>query len=115
MIVNGFGGNTNPTKIVWTTQQPIEVTTNTNYTFSCRVANLNLLINGQIQPAKLQLKINGVNLGGVNQLPTNNDWHEWTLSWNSQNATQAVIEIYDIRLGRRLCLGRDVFCFQCNL
>ena len=99
MIVNGFGGNTNPTKIVWTTQQPIEVTTNTNYTFSCRVANLNLLINGQIQPAKLQLKINGANVGGVNQLPTNNDWHEWTLSWNSQNATQAVIEIYDMFTG----------------
>ena len=99
MIVNGFGGNTNPTKIVWTTQFPITVTTNTNYVFSCRVANLNLVINGQIYPAKLQLKINGQTVGSENQLPTNNDWHEWSVSWNSQNATQAVIEIYDMFTG----------------
>ena len=99
MIVNGFGSNTNPTKIVWTTDSPIAVTPNTNYTFSCRVVNLNLAVNGQIYPAKLQLKINGVAAGSENQLPTHNNWQDWTVTWNSQNSTQAIIAIYDLFTG----------------
>ena len=96
MIVNGLGGNSNPTTTVWTTQQPISVVNNTYYTFSCRVVNLNVIVQGQINPAKLQLKINGDPVGTVNQLPTNNDWHSWTVSWNSGNADQAVIQIVDM-------------------
>jgi hypothetical protein len=46
MMVNGFGGNTNPTKIVWSSYHhdhpSITVTPNTQYTFSCRVASLNV-------------------------------------------------------------------------
>ena len=99
MLVNGFGTNTNPTKVVWTPEQPITVTVNTNYTFSCKVVNLNMLLYGQINPAKLQLKINGVNVGDVNQLPTHNNWFTWTVQWNSGSATQAVIQIVDMYTG----------------
>ena len=96
MLVNGFGGNDNPNKVVWTPVEPISVVTNTYYTFSCRVANLNVIIQGQINPARLQLKINGNPIGSVNQLPTNNDWHTWTVQWYSDNANQAVIQIVDM-------------------
>ena len=99
MLVNGFGGNNNPNKVVWTPQQPITVTANTNYTFSCRVVNLNVSYQGQIYPAKLQLKINGAAVGGVNQLPTNNNWQTWTVQWNSGSATQANIQIVDTFTG----------------
>lgn len=95
MMVNGFSGSDNPNKIVW--QQTVTVTPNTEYTFSCFVANLNQVIYGQINTAKLQLKINGQNVGSQYNLPSDNDWHEWPNIpvWNSGNATQAVVEIHD--------------------
>lgn len=108
MIVNGYGGNTNPTKVVW--KQTVTVTMQTTYTFTCRVVNLNRVYYGQINPAKLQLKINGSNVGGVNTLPQNNNWQNWTNTWSSGNATQAVIEIYDTYTGQE-GLGDD-FCLD---
>ena len=99
MLVNGLGGNNNPTTTVWTTQQPLTVTSNTSYTFSCQVVNLNRVIQGQVNPAKLQLKINGSNVGSVNQLPSHNEWRTWSVQWNSGNATQAVIQIVDMYTG----------------
>jgi len=103
MMVNGFGGNTNPTKVVWSSYHhdhpSISVTPNTPYTFSCRVVNLNRVIYGQIQPAKLQLKINGQNVGAQNQIPSDNNWHTWEVTWNSGSATQAVIQIVDMYTG----------------
>ena len=97
MLVNGFGGSQNPNKVVWSNQHSshpyISVTQNTPYTFSCRVVNLNRVIYGQIQPAKLQLKINGQTVGAQHQLPSDNDWHTWEVTWNSGSATQAVIQI----------------------
>ena len=102
MMVNGFGGNTNLTKIVWSSyhhdHQYITVTPNTQYTFSCRVASLNVAYQGQIYPAKLQVKINEIAVD-IYQLPTNNNWYTWSVSWNSGNSTQAVIKIYDIYTG----------------
>ena len=106
MIVNGFGGSTNSTKIVWTNQQPITVSPNTTYTFSCRVANLNMELNGQILPAELQVKINGQPVENVHTLPSDNDWHEWSVSWNNQTATVANIAIYDMFTGNS-SLGDD--------
>lgn len=103
MMVNGFGGNNNPNKVVWSNYHQdhpyISVIPNTQYTFSCKVVNLNVVIQGQINPAKLQLKINGNNVGTVNQLPSSNDWRTWTVSWNSGNAEQAVIQIVDMYTG----------------
>jgi hypothetical protein len=111
MIVNGFGGDSNPSKVVW--KQTVSVTTQTDYTLSYRYVNLNRVIYGQINPSKLQVKINGANFGGVNTLPTNNNWHDWNnngTKWNSGNATQAVIEIYDTYTGNE-GLGDD-FCLD---
>lgn len=103
MMVNGFGGNNNPNEVVWSNYHHdypyISVIPNTQYTFSCKVVNLNVVIQGQINPAKLQLKINGNNVGTVNQLPSSNDWRTWTVSWNSGNADQAVIQIVDMYTG----------------
>ena len=94
MMVNGFGGNENPSKVVW--RQTVTVTKQTTYTFTYRVANLNQVYYGQIYPAKLQIKINGTNQGDAYQLPTNNNWQDKTLSWNSGNNTSAIIEFYDV-------------------
>ena len=100
MLVNGFGGNTNSTKVVWSNYHEsypyITVTPNTSYTFSCRVVNLNVAYYGQIYPAKLQLKINGQNVGEEHQLPSNNNWQTWEVTWNSGNETQVVIQIVDV-------------------
>ena len=95
MMVNGFSGSNNPSKIVW--KQTVTVTPNTDYTFSCYVANLNQVIYGQINPAKLQLKINGQNVGSQYNLPSDNDWHEWPNIpvWNSGTENQAIVEIHD--------------------
>ena len=83
MMVNGFGGSNNPNKVVWSNYHHdypyISVIPNTQYTFSCKVVNLNVVIQGQINPAKLQVKINGNNVGTVNQLPSSNDWRTWTV------------------------------------
>lgn len=99
MMVNGFSGSDNPNKVVW--RQTVTVTQNTDYTFSCYVANLNQVVYGQINPAKLQLKINGQNVGGQYELPTDNNWHAWPNLpvWNSGNATQAIVEIHDNYIG----------------
>lgn len=95
MMVNGFGGNSNPSKVVW--RQTVSVTTQTTYTFSYRVVNLNQVYYGQIYPAKLQVKINGADQYDVPyQLPTNNTWQDKSLTWSSGNNTTAVIEFYDL-------------------
>jgi len=111
MIVNGYGGTTNPTKVVW--RQTVNVTAQTNYTFSYRYVNLNRVIYGQINPAKLQVKINGENFGSINSLPSNNDWHDWNnngVKWNSGSAAQAIIEIFDTYTGSE-GMGDD-FCLD---
>ena len=109
MMVNGYDRSDNPTtKVVW--RQTVSVTPYTVYTFSCRVANLNRTYLGQIFPAELQLKINGNNEGGVNTLPQNNNWQNWTYSWTSGNVSQAMIEIYDTHVGFEN-LGND-FCID---
>ena len=106
MMVNGFSGSENPDKIVW--KQTVTVTPNTDYTFSCYVANLNQVIYGQINTAKLQLKINGQNVGSQYNLPSDNNWHEWPNIpvWNSGNANQAIVEIHDNYTGQEN-LGDD--------
>ena len=112
MIVNGWGGSSAPSKVVW--KQTVNVTPQTDYTLSYRYVTLNRVIYGQIIQAKLQVKINGTNFGGVNTLPTNNNWHEWNnngVKWNSGNSTQATIEIFDVYSGNEYELGDD-FCLD---
>ena len=97
MIVNGYGGSTNETKVVW--GQNVDVTTQTTYSFSCRVVLLTKKpIIGNPSPAELLLKINGVPIGTktVNLVNNQSTWITWNnLTWSSNNNTQATIEIYD--------------------
>ena len=98
MLVNGHGGATNPTKIVW--KQTVNVTANTDYLFSCQVVNLAQSFLGYSpNPAILRLKINGTTVGTDLTIAQNNSWHEWSNTWSSGSATQATIEIYDVYIG----------------
>ena len=98
LLFNGFGGNQNPTKVVW--HQIVTVTPNTIYIFSAQVRNLAQSIFGfSPYPAILRLKINGQQVGTDLTLPTHNNWIEWSNTWNSGSATQANIEIYDVFTG----------------
>ena len=98
MMVNGFGGATNPTKVVW--KQTVNVTSNTDYVFTCQVVNLAQSFFGyNPNPAILRLKINGMQVGGNYTLSQDNDWLQWQNTWNSGTATQAVIEIFDVYTG----------------
>ena len=105
MLVNGFGGSTNATKIVW--KQTVSVTANTDYLFSCQVVNLAQSAFGYSpNPAILRLKINGTAVGTDLTIAQNNSWHEWSNTWSSGSATQATIEIYDVYTGNS-SLGDD--------
>ncbi len=98
MLVNGFGGNTNPTKAAW--KQTVTVTPNTDYIFSCQVVNLAQSVFGYSpNPAILRLKINGSTVGSDYTVAQNNNWHEWSISWSNGNATQVEIAIYDVYTG----------------
>lgn len=98
MLVNGYGGNTSSTKVVW--KQTVTVSSNTNYAFSCQVVNLAQSFMGYSpNPAILRLKINGNQVGDDLTVAQNNNWHEWTNEWYSGNAVQAMIEIYDVYTG----------------
>lgn len=96
LLVNGYGGDINQTKVVW--KQTVNVSLNTNYAFSCQVVNLAQSYFGYSPiPAVLRLKINGSTVGDDDyEVAGNNNWHEWTNEWFSGSATQAVIEIYDV-------------------
>lgn len=98
MLVNGFGGSTNPTKAAW--KQTVTVTPNTDYIFSCQVVNLAQSVFGYSpNPAILRLKINGTAIGSDYEVAQNNNWHEWSVSWSNGNATQVEIAIYDVYTG----------------
>ena len=99
LLVNGYGGAINPTKVVW--KQTVNVTANTDYVFSCQVVNLGQSVFGYSpNPAVLRLKINGSNVGSDLTIAQNNSWHEWTNTWSSgPGVTQAIIEIYDVFTG----------------
>lgn len=99
MIVNGFGGNENASKVVW--KQTVSVTSQTNYTFSCQLVNLSRSVPPIIisEPSIIRLKINGVAIGAPFTLPTSNnhDWQEMSHTWNSGDYYGDVdIEIFDV-------------------
>ena len=97
MLVNGFGNTATYPKAVW--KQTVNVTAQTDYTFSCQLANLSqgLLFLDPL-PAVIQLKINGANVGESLSLnPTNYNWQLMTRTWNSGNYFGPVeIEICDL-------------------
>lgn len=110
MLVNGWGGSDASSKIVWK-QTVNNVTPQTNYTVSYRVVNLNRVIMGNSATATIRIKINGTTVGSDNHLQLgNNNWQDWSNTWNSGNSNQAVIEIFDTYNGDA-GLGDD-FCID---
>lgn len=100
LLFNGYGGIQNPSKAAWK-QTITSITANTTYTFSAHVRNLAQGYMGMNpNPAILRLKINGQPVGTDLTLPTHNNWIEWTVTWNSGTAPQAVIEIVDAYVGQ---------------
>ncbi|UMY64383.1 MULTISPECIES: T9SS type B sorting domain-containing protein [unclassified Flavobacterium] len=90
LIVSGShtnGGN----DIVW--KQIVPVASGQNYLFKYWIQNLS-----GSNPANMVVKINGVQVGGVNAVDPNNacgTWIEHTYAWASGSATTAEIAIYD--------------------
>lgn len=110
MIVNGFGGSVNATKVVW--RQTVDVTTQTEYTFTCHLFNLsrnNIFFPDC--PSSIRLKINNVTVGEDFTLDMNTqNWQTMTRTWYSGNNTQVVIEIYDVFSGNTN--NGDDFCMD---
>ena len=92
LLVNGYGGDINQTKVVW--KQTVNVSLNTNYAFSCQVVNLAQSYFGYSPiPAVLRLKINGSTVGDDDyEVAGNNNWHEWT------NDSRSIRECHQTRL-----------------
>lgn len=100
MLVNGFGSSVQTPKFVW--KQTVNVTSQTTYTFSCQLANLSQgVLIFDPEPAIIQLKINGINVGeSLTMNVSNGNWQSMTRTWNSGNYFGPVdIEIYDLYQG----------------
>jgi gliding motility-associated-like protein len=84
LLVNG---SPQPNAEVWKTTVP--VTPNTNYSFSTWISSISVP-----NPAQLAFSINGNAIGGLinaSQPPCN--WIQFYTTWNSGNATSAIISI----------------------
>lgn len=96
MMVNGSGVASD---VVW--QKTIGVKQNTQYKLSIWVAHLNSSVSNN-HKAKLNFYINGVKLNnspfvnGISSASQRPNWQEFTIDWNSGNATSAIITIYDV-------------------
>lgn len=99
MLVNGYGGSQNPDKVVW--KQSVNVTSQTSYAFSCKIANLSRAIFGIGDGAIIRIKINGSQILTDIQLQVNDSqWHTYNYTWNSGNVSGLIdIEFYDVYNG----------------
>lgn len=90
-VVNG--GN-NPAQIIWS--ETVNVATNTTYALSGWSASWS---GGGFEatPGTLVFYVNGIQQGNPVEVPqANATWQSFTTLWNSQSATQAVVEIHDL-------------------
>jgi hypothetical protein len=84
MMVDGTSG----TRLVW--EQTVSVSANTTYNLTAWAVSLTTT-----NPAPLQFKINGTQVGSVFQLPpTTCNWVQYSGDWNSGGVTTATIQIY---------------------
>jgi len=89
LVVNGA---TSPTSVVW--EETVTVSPFTAYQFQ---AWLSSAVAGG--PAKLIVKVNGVQVGPSTFAPDNPGvWRPFARSWDSGSATNATIRIYDVNL-----------------
>jgi gliding motility-associated-like protein len=89
-----FDGSTDPTGTVrvWCNADLITVIPNTNYTFSYYIASV-----APENPAKIEVKINGVSLGTPLNAPSVTClWTLHSFSWNSGSATTAEICLFNL-------------------
>jgi hypothetical protein len=77
------------TTVAWS--ETINISTNTDYTFSGWATS-----SDPLNPATLQFKVNGIQLGGGFPLTTNVVWTNFSNVWFSGTNQQATLAIYDI-------------------
>lgn len=97
MIVNGKGGSSAPSKVVW--KQTVNVTSQTTYDFSCQLVNLSRSIFGlNASPSIIRIKIKGSAAGSdVTLNVANHNWQQTSRVWSSGNYYGPVdIEIFDV-------------------
>ena len=97
MIVNGKGGSSAPSKVVW--KQTVNVTSQTTYDFSCQLVNLSRSIFGlNANPSIIRIKIKGSTVGTNDTLNVaNHNWRQTSRVWSSGNYYGPVdIEIFDV-------------------
>ncbi|MEJ5251148.1 MAG: PEP-CTERM sorting domain-containing protein [Chthonomonadetes bacterium] len=83
-------GHRSPNQTLW--QQTVHVAPNTSYYFSYWAAS-----SYYYSPAVLRTTINGVQIGGDFQLPSQTgQWTQFQVVWNSGSATSATIRLVDI-------------------
>ena len=117
MIVNGAVASN---KRVW--EYTVDVTPGVEYQFQAYVTSLYINPIGNVsesQKPKLQLKINGANVGSVFTVPWNNNsgqWVEWTQNWTADyDVTSATITIIDnCTSGNGNDFGLDDLSFAAN-
>ena len=98
MIVNGWGTDNNQNKVVW--RQTVTVTSNTNYMFSFKYANLSRYYWLYGEGARLRFLINGGQPEGTSDIQLNagdDVWHTYSFQWNSNNTAGSIyIEFRDV-------------------
>lgn len=95
-LMLAVNGSTNASDYAWS--ETVTVFPNTTYEFSGWVSSWgNITGHGvDTNPPVLRILINGQPQGSDIQVtPTNGQWQSFSIFWNSQSSTQAVIEIHD--------------------
>ncbi len=88
----GVSGGGTTSGQVWGTPTPIPVTTNTDYTLSFYLSNLNTINNALIEPS-----VNGQSLGSAVSAGGVGTWQQFSFPWNSGLNTTADLSLFNQR------------------
>ena len=100
------GADFSPAPVAWS--ETIQVAPATPYAFSGWMASWGQYVGTGIDPspAVLQMNINGLQQGGLLTVPApNGQWQQFNIPWDSESATQALIQIYELN---QAFVGGDV-------